>query len=527
MTDTFRQQLVNTIINDFNSNPYFGLYYLDEYNLTIDQWPEFVPLLEKHKVTFIKNMLKGFHDDNYEHIETTLKRLKAVGVKWPELGAIQRSYDSMTKSWPDDDLMEAVNATSEYIDGLADLASNGFWTDFYQMLSSTFHDPNNLPQNLKERLHGQFRSMFLQDFDAAAAYPNSSKMASRYDLVPYLNVSKQDVKLIADKHKQRLMQNILRNVKTTTSIKYWYAVVHNLKDMGVDWPELNTILKSLESSIVSSERPQQLNEIKSQLAHWQDEFTLGFKSNSRYKIEYTLFSILAPHHDNAALLSQVSKMLADTHRNNVLNYLRKQLSATDRRAVLKGIPSVLNFMLIMTPSDWPELPVLLTEYKDRFMRYYLSFFRHGDVTKYISDDEFDVFHKFGIDWPELKTLERSYHAEKQIEPRLDEGDVAVNRPRQLTDDDLRLIRRISALLYIGGVNDALWLSFELPSRVPQLQTILEEYKATVVRYLLQALKDGFDVHSLEIMTDGLARQGIMWPELAIMQKAMYHKDYQN
>lgn len=395
MTDTFRQQLVSTITKDFNDNPYFGLYYLNEYSLHINQWPEFVPLLEKYKTTFIKNMLKGFHDNNFNHIETTLQRLKAIGVTWPELDAIQRSYD--TENWSDD-LIEAANSAPK------------------------------------------------------------------------------------------------------------------------------SMLKSPESVILGSKRPQQLNEIKSQLAYWQDEFTLGFKSNSRHKIEYTLFSILAPHHDNAALLSQVNKMLADKHHSNVLNYLRKQLSATDRRAVSQSIPSVLNFMLIMSPNDWPELPALLTEYKDRFIRYYLLLFRHGDDDKYISDDEFDVFYKFNIDWAELKTLEHSYHAEKQLASRLNEGDIAINRPRKLTDDDLRLIRRISALLYIGGVNDALWLSFELPSRVEQLQAILEEYKSTVIRYLLQALKDGINVHSLEIITDGLARQGITWPELAIVQRSMYHDD---
>lgn len=526
MTDTFRQQLVDTITKDFNDNPYFGLYYLDEYSMHIDQWPEFVPLLEKHKATFIKNMLKGFHDNNYNHIETTLQRLKTVGVKWPELDAIKRSYDSMTKSWPDDDLMEAANATSEYIDGLIDLAKNGLWSDFSDVLTYTY-ESDDLPQNLKKYLAGKLRKLFLQDFEEAATRGNATKMSVRHDLMPYFNVSKQEVKLIADKNKQILMHKILQYIKVTTSMRSVYAIVYNLKDMGVDWPELDTILKSLESSIVHSERPQQLNEIKSQLEHWQDEFTIGFRSNRRHKVEYTQFSILAPHHDNAALLSQVSKMLADKHRDNVLSYLRKQLLVTDRRAVLEGIPSVLNFMLIMTPSDWPELPALLTEYKDRFMQYYLSFFRHGDVTKYISDDEFDVFHKFGIDWTELKTLERSYHAEKQITTRLDEGELSINRPRKLTDDDLGTIRKISAMLHKDHVGDALWMSFELPSRIDELNSIFQHYKTTIMKFLLKEVQKGTGTHLLEIVLDGLARQTITWPELSIVKKTVYSNDYKN
>ena len=488
--------------------------------------PQLVSAINQKKPQIMKDLLILFKHGNVGPVTSIIHDFRSIGVKWPELDAIKRSYDSMTKSWPDDDLMEAANASSEYINGLIDLATTGLWSDFSDVLTYTY-SYDDLPQNLKKHLAGKLRKLFLQDFEEAAVRGNATKMSVRHDLMPYFNVSKQEVKLIADKNKQILMQKILQYIKVATSMRSLYAIVYNLKDMGVDWPELDTILKSLESSIVSSERPQQLNEIKSQLTHWQDEFALGFKSKNRHKIEYTQFSILAPHHDNAALLSQVSKMLADTHRSDVLNYLHKQLSATYRRAVLEGIPSVLNFMLIMTPSDWPELPALLTEYKDRFMQYYLSFFKHGDVTRYISDDEFDVFHKFGIDWPELKTLERSYHAEKQIETRLDEGDLSINRPRKLTDNDLSTIRKISAMLHKGNVGDALWTSFELPNRLDELNSIFQHYKTTIMKFLLKEVQKGTGTHLLEIVLDGLARQTIAWPELAIVKKTVYSNDYKN
>lgn len=209
MTDTFRQQLINTITKDFNDNPYFGLYYLDEYSLHIDQWPEFVPLLEKFKATFIKNMLKGFNDDNYEHIETTLKRLKAVGVKWPELDAIQRSYDSMTKSWPDDDVLEGEIKV-------------------------------NKPRSLNADDLGTIRkiSAMLHKDHVGDALWMSFELPSRID----------ELHSIFQHYKTTIMKFLLKEVQKGTGTHLLEIVLDGLARQTITWPELAIVKKTVYSN---------------------------------------------------------------------------------------------------------------------------------------------------------------------------------------------------------------------------------------------------------------------------------------
>ena len=366
MTTDVRQQLIHMLKKELSKSPYIGLYHLADWSIHLDTWPELRKDVEAHKSKYIKGMLTAFVEDNYGHVESTLSRLQSIGVKWLELDTIQRSYDSMTRSWPDDDdeqLMEAIAARSEFIDGLADLASNGSWLDFQHMLLSTYHDPNDLPQNLKERLHGQFREMFIIDFEDAARRFVSQKLVSRYELLPYLDVSKTDVASIVDRHKDGLIRHILKNMKNSTSLEYWATIAAYLYDMGAEWPELRVIYRSLESEVAAKKRPQQIDEDdtlsasdKENLKNWLDEFIIGFKTKSRGKIEYTLFSVLVPNHDNPALLAELSKLLAVKLKPQMLEYLHRQLSVTDRRQILENMPNVLNILTVLTPSEWSDVP---------------------------------------------------------------------------------------------------------------------------------------------------------------------------
>lgn len=745
MTTDARQQLIHMLKKDLATSPYIGLYHLADWSIHLDTWPELRDSVDANKSKFIKSMLLAFKEDNYGHVESTLNRLQGIGVKWPELDAIKRSYEAMARSWPEDDddeqLMEAVAARSEFIDGLADLASNGLWLDFQHMLTSTYHDPNDLPQNLKERLHGQFRSMFLTDFEYDARRFVSQKLVSRFDLIPYLDVDKADIAPIVNKYKDGLIKHILKSMKNSTSLEYWATIAAYLYDMGAEWPELQVIYRSLESEVAAQKKTKQLDETdalsardRRDLEQWVNELIIGFRTKNRGKIEYTLFSILVPNHNNHALLADLSKLLAARLKPQLLEYLHRQLGATDRKQILENIPSVLNILTVLTPSDWPEVPGILDQYKNSFMQYYLSFFKHGDITHYLSDDEFDLLHKFAIDWPELTTLERSYNLEKNtvrnvnestkpsaeetisdyhnvpllmvrvlgergytvanpavadvmekvkpyliqkilkmfndeayksipynveiikrvgvnwpefdvilksanaeyyknsndwylnesnileatrpsaeeiiaeyhyypvmmihklieyghtvanpavatvIEkekphlikvllmlindglyknvpasvapikrlgvnwPELDiilksakseqdrlsrdryigEGEIPVYRSRTLSQDDYSKIRQISALLHKGAVGDALWVSFEIPSRTNELTQLFEHNKDTIMRFLLKEVQKGTGLHLLEIVLDGLNRQLIAWPEIAIVKRTVYSNEY--
>ncbi len=635
MTTDVRQQLIHYLKKQLSASPYIGLYHLADWNIHLDTWPELRDDVEAYKSKYIKSMLTAFKEDNYGHVESTLSRLQDIGVKWPELDVIRNSYDTMTRSWPnDDELMEADAARSEYLDGLVDLASNGLWLDFQHMLISTYHNPNDLPQNLKERLHGQLRRMFLTDFEDAARRFVSQKLVSRYDLLPYLAVTAADIAPIVNKYKDGLITHILKNMKNSTNITYWGSVAAYLYDMGAAWPELKVIYRSVKSEVEAQNRPQQIDEAdslsagdKHRIERWIDEFTIGFRTKNQSKIEYTLFSVLVPNHDRPLVLAEISQSLAVKLKPEVLEYLHRELAVEDRRKVLENMPNVLNVLTLITPSEWPEVPAILDQYKDRFMQYYLSFFKLGSVTQFLSDDEFDTLHKFAVNWPELKTLERSYNLEKKsvrninestkrsaeetiadyhnvpllmvrvlgergytvanpavadvmekVKPYLiqkilkmfddesyasipynvsvikrvgvnwpefdvilksakaeydknsndwylNEGEMKIHRERTLTQDDYSKIRQISALLYKGAVADALWVSFELPSRTDDLTHLLEHYKDTIMKFLLKEIQKGTGVYLLEIVLDGLNRQLIAWPELAIVKRTVYSDEY--
>lgn len=177
-------------------------------------------------------------------------------------------------------------------------------------------------------------------------------------------------------------------------------------------------------------------------------------------------------------------------------------------------------------KEWPEFTEDIERLKTKFVKGMLTSLVDGNLGHV--DQVLTRLNGIGVVWPELDVIQRSFDAETKDWIRtdaIDEGDVKVNTPRSLTADDLSTIRKISAMLHKGSVGDALWTSFELPNRIDDLHSIFQHYKTTIMRFLLKEVQKGTGAHFLEIVLDGLGRQTITWPELAIVKKTVYSNDY--
>lgn len=182
----------------------------------------------------------------------------------------------------------------------------------------------------------------------------------------------------------------------------------------------------------------------------------------------------------------------------------------------------------MNLTEWPEFTEDIERLKPKFIKDALTSLKEGNLGHV--DQVLTRLGGIGVKWPELVVIQRSFDAETKdwIDiDAIDEGDMKINMPRSLTADDLSTIRKISALLHKGHVGDALWVSFELPNRLDELHSIFQHYKTTIMKFLLKEVQKGTGTHFLEIVLDGLGRQTITWPELAIVKKTVYSNDYKN
>lgn len=189
-----------------------GLRYMSMYDKTIDDIPEAADVIESRKEFVIRNMLRSLKNEDPESIEEVLGLLRSVGINWPELDTIEKSYRyeyySSNEISEDDDSNEYGDAWRAKL-------------EFQEHVAS-------LRDNIKDQVWD------MASFDLI----DIGLLDVEYPVPP------RTLELITS-NKTGIIFGILSRIKESNHPEMLKYAVLALNNMGINWPELDIIHRSV------------------------------------------------------------------------------------------------------------------------------------------------------------------------------------------------------------------------------------------------------------------------------------------
>lgn len=208
-----QDMLLDILRHKIDKNPWFAIYDIDAWGLTIDKLPGLKELMDQHQEWYMISLLKSIKDTNSDDaVQMQLDRFRKMGIRWPDLDILQQSinaeaairesqsmHDGEAKS--DDDYTVAQQAI--------DMFDRGIWPGISFM--------------------GKY-GLTVGDLPEAGA--------------------------IIKKNKKSIMSVLLLNIKYGR-LRPTLDAVAELKAIGVNWQEFKIIIDSLQAEAIdeADEKP--------------------------------------------------------------------------------------------------------------------------------------------------------------------------------------------------------------------------------------------------------------------------------
>jgi hypothetical protein len=216
------------------------------------KWPELISLLDKHKkviLTYILSHLK--EGGGVLFIKPLINNLVSTGINWPELQIIQRSLDANDKrpkslnevadyELSDDDIFDKINKnlrdkgiywSAKYVQYLQNKNIFKENPELYVDVISLIKDYN---KSIKYEVDGQLNRKEYTDW--LVSMIRFKNFGVEFDWLPEWLV----------KNKTKILRPILNDIKENI-LSAPRAAMAYLPQLGIDWPELVIIKKSLDA----------------------------------------------------------------------------------------------------------------------------------------------------------------------------------------------------------------------------------------------------------------------------------------
>lgn len=319
-----------------------------------------------------------------------------------------------------------------------------------------------------------------------------------------------------------------------------------LQGLGVDWPELTVIKKSVEKELVRMGHPPSLMEaqpvipqklIKIFNRHLNNIYERGID-----KLAYLIIEMKnagATDQQIASLLSEKRQEIVKILRNTIHNESPKNWRAINEFAV--AIASLLDLGI-----KWPPLLELLNYYRDKIEAWAIAAVFDAGFGKHVAE-KLRKFEQLGFDiLPIRRAIKAStlptlteYLATHGIDHYTVAKLEAMHRlkllPKTLDDKTTKLVfDAIENSMSKGMPNDfknalKYFAMMNIPNLESTVKSIVEANKTPVIKSLLTAMKTGlgnannyytlptyYIVDTLQL----LHKLGIQWPELAAITRSL-------
>lgn len=395
LTQEQRDMLVQIVTDSIKKkNIIIGLYDISQWGITVKNLPELEDILNKYKHELVTGMLKSIKQgvEGAYSVEQTLSRLEGTGIKWPELAIIRKSLNN--------DLKQEYDNNVEMLTPI---------DESYNQTKIAAHHLVGMFKDAEELQAMSPTHFWLQ---VEVDLMNASHTSTVYDISAELDPHKKDIlRWILTRIKEAADSDV--DLDDKVPIDDMVLVITGLRRLGVKWPELDQIQRSIE------------HEAKQQLAEDPEQQPLlRMHRDSPEEIEKRIlprmFRHMAKVDGSAVLLArrswnelgigdpEVAEKL-EPYKSHILQYLNKLSDV--KRLYRSGLELMLmNIYSLQKFLDWPELDKMIDAKKKRLIRLMLKSIMNskgqqvGPVYYYLN--------KARPNWPELRIIGKSLEAEE-------------------------------------------------------------------------------------------------------------------
>ena len=430
------EEMMYTIIKkQFDKNPWFGVYYMDEWNMTPDKIPGLRELLDSHKTTFITNILKGLKGAGHiSDIKPQVERLEKVGTDWPELAIIRKSIDAKTGK---DQELDEIRAPGPVLDRaseeqqIAVVGQNG-------LRLAEIKDPSEAVQ-LAAVNQNPNAIVYIKAPSEAVQLAAIKQQGSS---IIYIKGGPSPSMWTNPEVKNILMKEILslfRNPRGSISIAELYK---GLKRIGCPWPELQAVYKSLKA-----EHPAL---VEADASGWPASTVLDrIKAKQPLALGQGLQELTYDGMKDTLIVGSL-----EPYDQDIADWADGVLaSRPDSDGVMFQFIKLLHMK-----GKFPHLIAVLDKHKEPFVKYLLLIFKklmsNNDMQTWMMSQlkaKISALKDNGLDWPELDVLLKSMQAPKTI----DEAEVLSKSAKAYQDAIRKNLTTLSSVV-ADPMYDLMW-----------------------------------------------------------------------
>jgi len=533
-----------------------------------------------HKADILRSLLEMMKDGAYGRVYDIIDEdLRALNLRWPELTVISRSAElEMERQAAQDALDEAADDDEEEDEG-------PIWrritpeeaeldTMYRNMRDGRWQAIKNGIAALEDRDldDGDIEALLNPQQDSIVRWLDSKLRQRTHDQLilgqmwQLLEIGARwpDLRKFVEAHKDQLVRNMLEDLKNFNDawvLENMEGHVRQLRELGVAWPELAVISRSVEAEL---DRQAEISESGDML---------GYRISKGDIIDGMRDSLRAGHNgawgNNYALMRPFWKpdftvrKLAGI-KPDIVAWVNKYLSNDNSAHWRYGKRAVVD--LDDLGVDWPELWRIVDSNKRAWLHPWLAQlkeligeFHYDDIEDLESNIRLwrDHLAKHGINWPEIETILSSIRAATNAKGHLGEaqlGDMqgmlrrrhanAVDYMKNLKlKSGQTLLQRITPIKadIVDWVDHQLAQDFRSQQKAkrtvttlsnmgadwPELWTVVNRHRSAWIKFWLEMIKEAEDddwesygmvedeINNCKFM---LAKHGIKWPEIAIIEK---------
>jgi hypothetical protein len=335
---------------------------------------------------------------------------------------------------------------------------------------------------------------------------------------------------LLEKHKDRLIKELLTNVKEGSG-GYANRCISSLKNIGLTWPELDIIRKS-----ILADRALRMTEAQEDVGYPASAVIDRIRDAKETGSTNAVISLglsnmkyddISPSHQGAAL---------EPHAAEVADYLDWTLSKAPKEDAIIA----QGFRLLNIGCKWPQLKQVIEKHKDQYVWYilrrYKQYIDHNRWTdKDVLENITSLLQDFGITWPELATIQTSLEHAKNLPESLSLSALK-NEFRQF-DDLVTPIKNKDwpqvSTMYQSAVQSGRAGTFS--DIMGKLADTLEpdvfgdfvtEFKHAIVTFMLQKVKEQ-NIKDVAPLLSAFEKANIDWPELNIIKRSLQSENLIN
>jgi hypothetical protein len=469
----------------------FRIFYTIHIENNFKPWPDDAKKIEpykafilKHLLTAIRNRILDTPGDRWlVEFKTIIFGMYTLGIKWPELNTIENSLVAEIKR--EHNLLESS------------------WPKRFESSDSAryFNHLTNAVEAFNEDVDDEAN---LNIWHISSIYENLIKLGMISEPLPY----RAD---ILNRYKPIIIKIILQVIKHDVlddwmdTSKGELAMVNGLRKLGVTWPELDIIEKSLKADI---KKDDQLDESK--LSIPDNSKLKKFRKILNYGNWPVVMQALQNKHCDVNRLP-VIKNLLDEYKNSIIKSLLESMRHQAFDVILHEIDIMRSINIA-----WPELKAIR-----RNARYELNKHKNIDEATFISTKKETNLEniKYFLNWNRISTAcdilrdgKMTIRNYKGLGKILNEFETQILNTITYYIDDTT---------YHGLAITCATAIQDTGVKWPQLYKMIESRKSRLVERLLRCIKGEY-YHDTAVSAHNLQKLHVTWPELDIILNSLKH-----